>query len=389
VANAAAGPDVGFGALDLGEDLRRERLAGRSEIERFGDEVTFRSSDRGVHEDQDSTRRSGEENAEARPGSPCSRLLAAVRAAAYGGAQERTMDTPAPLTVEDGLFELPGREPTWIWAHTCPTPNCACRTALIVSTPRGREALLERARVVDEARRAGAGYVDVASQMEGVEVFHLDIDTVEAFTSTSDAPLVLAEHPEVRAVVERLDGEVLDELGRLWYRGKGKPDPVTKSRAAKQFVVRGWMPGELVAHDEALVGVRADVYPIDGRMYEAIDLYCVVPGCNCGEVTIDVPTVMPEDGPHLGCVVVERSGAVRIEPQENGGERLRQVWDAFQKRHPRYRERLARREAVMKEVGMRLVPEVPPRAEAKPRVGRNDPCPCGSGKKHKKCCGAA
>ena len=23
-----------------------------------------------------------------------------------------------------------------------------------------------------------------------------------------------------------------------------------------------------------------------------------------------------------------------------------------------------------------------------PRIGRNDPCPCGSGKKHKKCCGA-
>ena len=25
---------------------------------------------------------------------------------------------------------------------------------------------------------------------------------------------------------------------------------------------------------------------------------------------------------------------------------------------------------------------------AKPDVGRNDPCPCGSGKKYKKCCGA-
>jgi preprotein translocase subunit SecA len=24
-----------------------------------------------------------------------------------------------------------------------------------------------------------------------------------------------------------------------------------------------------------------------------------------------------------------------------------------------------------------------------PKVGRNDPCPCGSGKKYKKCCGAA
>jgi len=27
-----------------------------------------------------------------------------------------------------------------------------------------------------------------------------------------------------------------------------------------------------------------------------------------------------------------------------------------------------------------------PRTEEK--VGRNDPCPCGSGKKYKKCCGA-
>lgn len=31
-------------------------------------------------------------------------------------------------------------------------------------------------------------------------------------------------------------------------------------------------------------------------------------------------------------------------------------------------------------------PKQPPRRVEK--VGRNDPCPCGSGKKHKKCCGA-
>jgi preprotein translocase subunit SecA len=27
------------------------------------------------------------------------------------------------------------------------------------------------------------------------------------------------------------------------------------------------------------------------------------------------------------------------------------------------------------------------RKEAADKVGRNDPCPCGSGKKYKKCCG--
>ena len=29
------------------------------------------------------------------------------------------------------------------------------------------------------------------------------------------------------------------------------------------------------------------------------------------------------------------------------------------------------------------------RPRSAPKVGRNDPCPCGSGKKYKKCCGAA
>jgi preprotein translocase subunit SecA len=29
-----------------------------------------------------------------------------------------------------------------------------------------------------------------------------------------------------------------------------------------------------------------------------------------------------------------------------------------------------------------------PLRRAEPKIGRNDPCPCGSGKKYKKCCGA-
>jgi Cd2+/Zn2+-exporting ATPase len=32
---------------------------------------------------------------------------------------------------------------------------------------------------------------------------------------------------------------------------------------------------------------------------------------------------------------------------------------------------------------------IAPYVRATPKVGRNDPCPCGSGKKHKKCCLAA
>jgi SEC-C motif-containing protein len=38
--------------------------------------------------------------------------------------------------------------------------------------------------------------------------------------------------------------------------------------------------------------------------------------------------------------------------------------------------------------GQEEIRTVPVRRET-PKIGRNDPCPCGSGKKYKKCCGAA
>ncbi|MEW6623620.1 MAG: SEC-C metal-binding domain-containing protein [Bacillota bacterium] len=31
--------------------------------------------------------------------------------------------------------------------------------------------------------------------------------------------------------------------------------------------------------------------------------------------------------------------------------------------------------------------QLQPYRRSEPKVGRNDPCPCGSGKKYKKCCG--
>lgn len=34
-----------------------------------------------------------------------------------------------------------------------------------------------------------------------------------------------------------------------------------------------------------------------------------------------------------------------------------------------------------------MTPPVPPFVRPVPKIGRNDPCPCGSGKKNKKCCG--
>ena len=58
-------------------------------------------------------------------------------------------------------------------------------------------------------------------------------------------------------------------------------------------------------------------------------------------------------------------------------------WACFQPREPQRKAAVKPAPSAPAHHEPRLVP---PRSS--PKVGRNDPCPCGSGKKHKKCCGA-
>ncbi len=292
------------------------------------------------------------------------------------------------LAPDDGLFDLPGGDPTWIWVHTCPDPECSCRSALVLATTAGRDALLERGAVVRTAWEAASDYAEVASKLEGVDVFQLDIDTGHVTAPASDEALDLAAVPHVRAIVDRIDGDLLDAIGRLWYRGKGRPDPELRVRAASEVVIRGWQPGDLLAYSEMLAGVRRDFYVQDDCLFEASELYCIRPDCECGEVIVDFTARMPRGAPPPGRVKVKRSGTPRLEPTNNARERTRleRLWSAFRKRHPKYVERFARRYAVMKDIGTRVVPAAV-EAPSPATPGRNAPCPCGSGKKFKRCCG--
>lgn len=252
-----------------------------------------------------------------------------------------TIDT-APLTIEDGLFELPARgpqaEPTWIWVRTCPARECTCRIALVLASTHGRDALVEPATRMYAARDAGTRAADLAPELPDVDVFEIDLDTVEAIAPSSsdldaDERLDLAAHPRVRELVARLDGETLEAIAGLWYRGKGLPDPRRQAHEAQQVVLRGWRPGDLLAYDEVL-GRRSDLYELDGRLYKALELYCPVADCDCGEVVVDFATVAPRGSPHPGRVTVgargdERGADSMIEPRrERDRDRLERLWAA-------------------------------------------------------------
>ncbi|MBF8275011.1 MAG: motif domain protein [Candidatus Brocadiaceae bacterium] len=63
-------------------------------------------------------------------------------------------------------------------------------------------------------------------------------------------------------------------------------------------------------------------------------------------------------------------------------ERWEKEQDAYPKLNKRTYEETEVEEAVEKDVEEVLEPIV----NNMPKVGRNEPCPCGSGKKYKKCC---
>ena len=286
--------------------------------------------------------------------------------------------------VEQSLIELHGTPPRWIWAFTCRTPKCACRVAIVLSAAGERETLLDLGRPVAEAWRGNAHYGQAAQDLQGVVAFAVDLDTLELFPPVGDAPLDAETQPQVREVVERLDDEALDAIARAWHGGKGEPLRPDPGADGAKIEVEGWRPGDLVVWDDARPSLRGETYVFGERIFEAVELYCVEPDCDCGEVIVNFGAVVPRGAPHPGRVEFDGEAATLHPEHERQRERLVELWTAYCARHPGYQARFARRSATMHGLAGLIVT-----AAAKAKVGRNELCACGSGKKYKKCCGVA
>ena len=298
------------------------------------------------------------------------------------------MKNQAERTTPDGLLELVGAPPIWLWAHPCRLADCDCRLALILATPEGRAALTERSAGVHKAWHEGADCAQVASRLTDLAVFQVHIDSAEAFLLDAQTPLDLANHPQVRVVLDRLDGEVLDAIGHFYDRSRGKEDRAARVASADKIVLQGWSRGDMVEYG-SLAGARRDLYRLDGKQFEAHESYCPTPKCACGEVVVAFEPCQPEGATEAGYLTVRRSSAVQFSPIPGAQDQLDRLWSAFRQRHPLYRQRFARRDAWIKSLGDRLVTDsAPAPIPTRSSVGRNDPCPCGSGNKYKKCCAA-
>jgi SEC-C motif-containing protein len=181
-------------------------------------------------------------------------------------------------------------------------------------------------------------------------------------------------------------GELLDRLHARWLNAKS-----LKPRNAWDSI--DWTkrdPAELIIWDEIFPDGRSDHFLTqDGHLYLATEQYCSNSRCTCNEARI-VFTELTGRGHsrHLGSIRVQLpSGVPEVEEEKRRDRRTLQVlWQAYQRRHD-VTARLSSRRRRIHELGDTLPKTLPAAAApAAPKVGRNDPCPCGSGLKHKRCC---
>lgn len=158
-------------------------------------------------------------------------------------------------------------------------------------------------------------------------------------------------------------------------------------------------PFEEIERDSTMVGYY-EILPYDTEIRISVndkefmldDQYCVYPGCHCTDVCltfIPVEASLQTDSRCLDGIFINYKtrewkrekynvkDTPDIEDLRKGVEgRYSEIYRIFKKRHSTMR-------ILYNKFRGKKIPES---VTDTPRIGRNDPCPCGSGKKYKKCC---
>ena len=157
--------------------------------------------------------------------------------------------------------------------------------------------------------------------------------------------------------------------------------------------------GTMIGYHDVLPYARQLSLEINDIRYLVEDLYCVKNNCQCTEsILYFVPIEV--DGSPVGTDFT--TYRVDYEARQWKAEesrfvktlvvKVRTARSELEAKYPTFYDLLAKRHLQMKQLyanylRTHALPQAPP-VHAPKKVGRNDPCTCGSGKKYKKCCGA-
>ncbi len=284
---------------------------------------------------------------------------------------------PNDLLVFEHVLGPNGPSPVLMcFPEFCTHPGCTCRevtlkavTLRLATTPDSYE---ELRRLIDEAE---------------ARFFQIDLDAglVDRVRGEDQRPQL--EDEWLVFLRDHVDGSLLDRLHERWIRAKG----VKESRGWRSIDWSKRDPHEMVIWEEMFPEDRVDHFLLNDRVFFASEHYCRKPGCSCEEARVGFTEI--ETGGKwrdLGSIrVALPSGTARDrEVSRRDAALFNALWAAYGKRHlvgARLTERNRRIQLIVPDLVS--APTTNTSAPSLPRTGRNDPCPCGSGKKFKRCCG--
>lgn len=198
-----------------------------------------------------------------------------------------------------------------------------------------------------------------------------------------------------RLVDEFISG-LTDEMKKRFKGNYERVKEKARNGARFEMPVEDICRGRMVRYSDVFGEVLESgfEFEFEGKTYIVDDQYCTNPGCKCEQVVLvflDVCRETETASEVFGGRLYFRKG---LTIEDNPGctkEEAGRTFDAWQKSNPDAIHILKDRCVEMKEVGQRLIAEdearETTRSPRREKIGRNDPCPCGSGKKYKKCCG--
>ena len=287
-------------------------------------------------------------------------------------------DNAAQAELDTTLIHLPNQQhPFELQQHYCNNPDCHCNEALLTLTE-----------TVPQGQPLSFGLcLDLASWQEKRppprpgEVDQLVDAFLEALTPALKSEFQ-THYRETKEIFKRLADYRLE------------PKAVRK--------------GTLVSYQDVVSasggvasGGRHYTFRLQqqDRDYLIEDLYCPNPACPCKEAHLLFMRYRIDDEHepvNIKDTLLARvplRGKATIEDVYDGTEQeAKALLVAWQQAYPQAQVLLKTRYEDIKAVGERSLNDAPERliepADRKaPKIGRNEPCPCGSGKKYKKCCG--
>ena len=135
-------------------------------------------------------------------------------------------------------------------------------------------------------------------------------------------------------------------------------------------------------------------FEIDEKTFFITDQYCVRENCGCTTVSLDIEEIVPVKKKTRSEDICEikldyKKRAWKMTHPVSSDPSMKEIRAAIEKEIPDFYEKVKNRHKKLRRTYSYNKSEdweSPKPRHVSEKTGRNDPCPCGSGKKYKKCC---